>query len=248
MATRATKDTKAAKDTTTPSPPDPTPTTTPGKTSYHHGDLARALVASATELVERAGPAALTLREAARLAGVSVAAPYRHFADREALLAAVLAQGFDGLTEHTENARQAAPNALAGLRAVGLAYVEFAAGNPSIYRLMFGPECDKAAHPALMESGLRARGVLVRAVVEAQAAGHVPPGSPEPMALAGWSICHGLASLHVDGMLEGILPPPVTVHQAAEWLVDMLLAGATTTPPAASAPTGTARPPRSPKR
>ena len=206
------------------------PTPAPVREAYHHGDLARALVRAATQLVEHGGPAALTLREAARLAGVSVAAPYRHFADREALLAAVLTQGFDELADETERARKAATDALAALRAVGLAYVAFAARRSSIYRLMFGPECDKAHHPALMAAGQRALGVLVQAVREAQAAGRVPPGPPEMVALAGWSLCHGLASLHADGLLAGSMP--VRVDTAAEALVDMLLAGAA---PAAAA-------------
>lgn len=193
------------------------------KAGYHHGDLARALVQSATALVEQGGPSALTLREAARLAGVSVAAPYRHFADREALLAAVLAQGFDGLAAHTERARQAAPDALAALRAVGVAYVDFAAAHPSVYRLMFGPDCNKPAYPELMAAGDRALAVLVHSVRDAQAAGRVHAGPPEPLALAGWSICHGLASLHVDGLLAGTLPMPV--HDAAQRLVDLLLTG-----------------------
>lgn len=205
------------------------------KPAYHHGDLARALVDSATVLIEQGGPSALTLREAARLAGVSVAAPYRHFADREALLAAVLAKGFDGLAEHTERARLAAPDALAALRAVGVAYVDFAAAHPSVYRLMFGPECDKPSYPALMAAGDRALAVLVQSVREAQAAGRIRAGPPEPVALAGWSICHGLASLHVDGLLAGSLPMPV--HDAAEQLVDMLLAGMITNRPATRAAT-----------
>lgn len=201
------------------------------KPAYHHGDLARALVDAATQLVGRAGPSALTLREAARLAGVSVAAPYRHFADREALLAAVLTEGFVELAATTDRARATAlaeRGALAALRAVGLAYVAFAARRPSIYRLMFGPECDKASHPGLMAAGHRALGVLVQAVRDAQATGQVRPGPPEMVALAGWSLCHGLASLHTDGLLASSLSVPV--EQAAQWLVDMLLVGAAQPP------------------
>ena len=207
------------------------PTVATPKAGYHHGDLARALVDAATQLVERAGPSALTLREAARLAGVSVAAPYRHFADRDALLAAVLTEGFDELAQGTDDARETAlaeAGALAALRAVGLAYVQFAARRPSIYRLMFGPECDKAAHPGLMAAGHRALGVLVQAVRDAQAAGQVRPAPPEMVALAGWSLCHGLASLHTDGLLASSLSVPV--EQAAGWLVDMLLVGAAQPP------------------
>jgi len=201
-----------------------------GPPPYHHGDLPRALVAAARQLIETGGSARLTLREAAAAAGVSVAAPYRHFADRQALLAAVLTQGFDELAEAPEAARRAAPDPLASLQAVGLAYVGFAVRQPAIYRLMFGPECDKAHHPALHCAGQRARGVLVHAVKVCQAAGLVVAEQPaESLALAGWSLCHGLASLYADGMLADTLPIPIEAAAAA--LVQMLLQGVMAKPP-----------------
>lgn len=174
------------------------------KAGYHHGDLARALVVAATRLVESGGSSQLTLRAAARTAGVSVAAPYRHFADREALLAAVLVEGFLQLAKRTEAARRAAPDPLSALAATGLAYVQFAAAHPRTYRLMFGPECDKSRHPALMEAGHAALGVLLQAVADCAAAGLLrPDADAQQVALAGWSLTHGLASLHVDGLLAG---------------------------------------------
>ncbi|MES2940328.1 MAG: TetR/AcrR family transcriptional regulator [Pseudomonadota bacterium] len=195
------------------------------KPAYHHGDLARALVQAAQQLIELGGGARLTLREAARVAGVSVAAPYRHFADREALLAAVLAEGFRELTAMTDAARRAAPDPMAGLMAVGLAYVRFAAGHPQTYRLMFGPECDKAAYPELMAAGQQAFGVLVDAVTACQAAGLVGlQADVGQLALAGWALSHGLASLHADGMLEGRLP--VGLERTAEALFTLLARGA----------------------
>lgn len=196
-----------------------------GKPAYHHGDLARTLVQAAQQLIELGGGARLTLREAARVAGVSVAAPYRHFADREALLAAVLADGFRELAAQTGAARQTAAGPLEGLMAVGLAYVRFAAAHPRTYRLMFGPECDKAAHPELMAAGQSAFGVLVDAVTACRAAGLVGPQAEIPeLALGGWALSHGLASLHADGMLEGRLP--AGLESTARALFAILLRGA----------------------
>lgn len=193
------------------------------KPAYHHGDLRRALIEAAEQLIETAGPAQLTLREAAHSASVSVAAPYRHFANREALLAAVLTKGFHELAARTEAARRRARNPLAKLEAVGIAYVGFAADRPSTYRLMFGPECDKAAYPDLLAAGQAALGVLVQAVQACQAAGLIASPDTRSVALAGWSLCHGLASLHADGILAATLPGDV--HRSARALVRMLLVG-----------------------
>jgi len=176
------------------------------KAAYHHGDLPRALVEAAQQLIESRGYARLTLRETAQAAGVSVAAPYRHFADREALLAAVLVDGFRELASRTDSARRAASDAMTGLVAVGLAYVAFAADHPSIYRLMFGPECDKSAHPELMAAGHEALAVLMDAVAACKAAGLIGNADVQQVALAGWSLSHGLASLHADGILAAAMP------------------------------------------
>ena len=178
----------------------------PERPAYHHGDLRRALVDAAAQLVAEGGSAALTVRAAAQAAGVSIAAPYRHFDDRAALLAAVLAEGFDELAARTEAARRAAPDARAALLAVGLAYVDFARERAALYRLMFSPECDKASYPELMAAGDRALGVLLGAVADVQAAGLIDAQQVQPLALAGWSLSHGLATLHGDGMFEGKIP------------------------------------------
>lgn len=190
------------------------------KAGYHHGDLPRALLEAAQRLIERGEP--LTLRAAAQAAGVSVAAPYRHFADREALLAAVQAQGFRELARRTDEARRAARTPINSLTAVGLAYVEFAADHAAIYRLMFGPECDKANHPELMAAGHAALSVLVEAVAACKAAGLVK-GDVQRVALAGWSMSHGLASLHADGMLAATMPGDL--QATARALFKMLIDG-----------------------
>lgn len=193
------------------------------KDGYHHGDLPRALIAAAERMIEKEGPAKLTLREAARVAGVSVAAPYRHFADKQALVAAVLTKGFVELTRTTEEARGRARTPLTALSAVGVAYVKFAAAHPSIYRLMFGPGTEKAQHPELLAAGKDALGVVVSAVRTCQESGDIAAGNTEQLALAGWAICHGLASLHADGALASVLP--VDIEQTAKAIIKMLLDG-----------------------
>jgi AcrR family transcriptional regulator len=191
--------------------------------AYHHGDLRRALVEAAQQLIEQGASPRLTLREAAQAAGVSVAAPYRHFADREALLAAVLAAGFRELARRTDEARRAAADPMAALVGVGLAYVAFAGDHPRIYRLMFGAECDKANHPDLMAAGHEALSVLVDAVIACKAAGLIGDADVHEVSLAGWSLSHGLASLHADGLLATSMPGDL--HAQARALIGILVDG-----------------------
>jgi len=197
----------------------------PSSAPYHHGDLPRALIAAATQLIE-SGEAGtrLTLRAAAQAAGVSIAAPYRHFADREALLAATLAEGFRDLTQRTDAARRAAAEPMQALLATGLAYVRFAADRPRTYRLMFGPECDKAHYPELMAAGHAALAVLHQAVADCQAAGLIAGSDTQQVALAGWAITHGLASLHVDGLLTSASAPE-QLDATARGLLALLIDG-----------------------
>src|SRR5437870_4008576 len=111
------------------------------KRHYHHGGLRRAMIDAALRLVETGGSQALTLRAAARLAGVSQAAPYRHFANKEALLAGVAEEGFHVLaTAMREGAAARRQGAIERMRALGLSYVEFATSHPSHFRVMFGRE------------------------------------------------------------------------------------------------------------
>ena len=114
--------------------------TPPEERSYHHGDLRRALVSSALEFLSVAG---LSLRAVARRAKVSAMAPYRHFADKEALLAAAAEHGFRQLTIRFSAAAAAAPDPGAALNALGVAYVVFACDEPSLFKLMFGPAIEQ---------------------------------------------------------------------------------------------------------
>lgn len=163
------------------------------------------------QLIEDKGITAWTLREVARVAGVSHAAPYWHFADKEALLAAVAAEGFVDLRARMERARDgvAAKSPLAGLRALAHAYVALAIAQPSHFRIMFGPELAGRTHlhPDLAREGDAAFQVLVGQIDRAQRAGEIAPGDPRPQIATAWSMVHGLAFLFIDDriapMFEG---------------------------------------------
>lgn len=177
---------------------------TGGETPYHHGDLRRALLDAALALVEKEGPQGLTLRAAARMAGVSQAAPYRHFKDKEALLAAVAEEGFHALAKKMEAALASAGNdPVARFQATGIAYVEFAAENPSHFRVMFGAEIgDKEAYGSLREAGRATYAMQLEAIEACRKAGLVPMANMEVLSLAAWSLVHGLSSLIVDERLH----------------------------------------------
>lgn len=172
---------------------------------YHHGDLPRALLDAALEIVETEGTGALTLRAAARLAGVSQTAPYRHFANKEAILAAVAEEGFRSLMAamaHAAAAFAAAP--LERLRAVGLAYVTFATKHSSHFRVMFGRElADRSASTSLRQVATDTFNVVVGVISACQDAGVVRSEEPAAdLALTAWATVHGVSALLVDGVLD----------------------------------------------
>jgi AcrR family transcriptional regulator len=174
------------------------------KRAYHHGDLRRALLDEALALAAERGPSALNLREAARRAGVTEAAPYRHFRSKEALVAALAEEGFAALLERVRAALRRAPAAPAArLSALGVAYLRFALERPAHFRVMFGRDLARS-------HGFRGVGQLAQAcfaelmgeVSRAQRSGRIAGRDPRPAALALWSALHGLASLQADGLLE----------------------------------------------
>jgi AcrR family transcriptional regulator len=171
------------------------------KTAYHHGDLRRALVVAALKLVEQGGASAVTLREVARMAGVSHQAPYRHFPDRAALLAVVAEEGFRALHTELVEATRAAPNPPAALRAFGVTYVLFAVAHPAHFRVMNSAEASSSENPALVAASDAVFVALTQHIAEARGDS---PGAQSTLeyALAGWSTVHGLASLLVEGQLR----------------------------------------------
>jgi len=184
---------------------------------YHHGNLRESLMTAADELLARQGLAGLTLREVARVAGVSHAAPYHHFASLDELLAAVAARSFEVLGAAIADAAGAADPREAMLR-IGDVYVAHARAQPAHFRLMFGPLLSrKQEFPAL---ALAARASFLQVL---QAAERYAPGEGAVVALTGWSLGHGFAHLAIDGALDG-LPVPVQPAQAMarhihEWVL-----------------------------
>ena len=165
---------------------------------YHHGDLRASLLATAARWLDERGAGTLTLRELARAAGVSHAAPYHHFANRDALMAGVAEHAFDRLGDALAAAAEAADPAQA-LLDIGEAYVREALAHPAQFRLMFGPMlARKAAHPGLRRAAERAFTVLLDAATR-----HAPERGLE-LALAGWSLSHGAANLAIDGAFGGL--------------------------------------------
>jgi AcrR family transcriptional regulator len=169
---------------------------------YHHGNLKEALLQAALGLIAEKGPAGFTFADAARLAGVSPAAPYRHFRDRDELLSSIAQRGFEQfeavLTAAWDDGR---PDTVTAFERVGKAYLGFARGEPAFYSAMFESGLPVDLNPALQAASERAFGII-RAAAERLAA-LAPPGVTRPpalmMALHIWSMSHGVASLFARG-------------------------------------------------
>lgn len=172
--------------------------------SYHHGDLKRALTSAALSLIAEKGPKGFTLTEAARRAGVSAAAPYRHFADKAELLAAVAEQGF--LELHADLAAAADRESDPRERAIelGRVYVRWAIAHPDHYQVMFGVESLKEQQPNVAAAGEQAFGDLLDAITACQEAGVVGGQDPLQVAAPLWSLVHGIASLAIGGHLRAV--------------------------------------------
>jgi AcrR family transcriptional regulator len=165
----------------------------PDERAYHHGDLASALVAIARDLVREHGTEGWSLREAARRAGVSQAAPYRHFADKNALLDAVGALAYAEL-ERRYRAALASADPADSARAVARAYLRFALDEPRLFRLIF-------SSPRLHETAeaVQSYAVFEQAIRCAQAQRGLPPGPPAELAHVIWAGVHGVADLVLSG-------------------------------------------------
>jgi AcrR family transcriptional regulator len=168
--------------------------------SYHHGDLRQTLLNATLQLIATEGARHFTRREVARRAGVSHAAPYRHFTDKTALLAAVAEEGFRALQDrmcHVNTPQSSEP--LAQFLALGVEYVRFAVEHPSHFRVMFGPDItDWTAYPDLHDVSMRTFTLLVESITAAQHEHLIRAGDPQELALVAWAQVHGLATLLVD--------------------------------------------------
>jgi AcrR family transcriptional regulator len=180
----------------------------PSTSPYHHGDLRAACVRAALELLEEGGTAELSLRAVARRAGVAASAPYRHYADRDALMAAVAAVGYRELAEFLAAAHPA-PSTPDDLAAVALAYVQFALRRPALFRVMFGEPCNRDSAEGI--AATEAISAYVAAIVKRA----FPGADPDALATAAWALVHGLAFLHLDGKLDASDPAAVAARVTA---------------------------------
>ncbi len=172
-----------------------------GRRGYHHGNLREALIAAALDLIAEKGPGGFTFAEAARSAGVSPAAPYRHFRDRDALIVDVAQRGFAHFTEELARAwNDGRPDAMTAFEALGRAYLAFAKAEPAYYAAMFEAQLPPDASRELSQAGDQAFAVLRRAA-EALCAKLPRESRPPPMmmALHVWALAHGIASLFGRG-------------------------------------------------
>ena len=171
---------------------------------YHHGNLRQALLDAALDIIGEEGLSALTLRRAASRAGVSHAAPKRHFASVTDLYCAVAEDGYRQLHAYLLERVQERPGATPGqaVARLGVAYVEFATAHSALFRAMFHSATAERATPDPVEAAAGATlDVLVSAVERAQEAGEIRKGPARELALGAWSLVHGLAVLAVDGQL-----------------------------------------------
>lgn len=172
--------------------------------AYHHGDLKNALIDIALEQIARNGVRALSLREVARRTGVSHTASYRHFPNKESLLAAIAAQGFRRLSDSMRIAMLAhAGDPVAALQASGVAYVEFGVAYPDHLDIMFGGQiAHHDDHPELAKASAEAYELLTSIVREGLRSGGLRDRDERSITLAAWSIVHGLAQLIAGGRLH----------------------------------------------
>lgn len=198
----------------------------PAERPYHHGDLSSALLEEALLLVKERGPQGFTLREVARRAGVSHAAPYRHFADRSALLTALAAAGSVALGAAIQGALDAAPADLrARFLAAGFAYVRFALDRSAHFQVMFfAPEID-ASDPSMLAAKERTFGILLDFISDGQRAGRIVAGDPKTIAIPIWAMHHGLACLASGGAFAAHGPKALRsiIDGAHEALLDGIL-------------------------
>lgn len=174
------------------------------KAAYHHGDLKNALVQAGIEILSEDGLPALSLRKVAARAGVSHSAPYAHFTDKQALIAAIALEGFQQLYERIQAAmNQVVPDPEQRLVEVACAYVRFAQESPATFKLMFsGILENQGDNPDLAAISRTSFSLLVELVRAAQQSQTLPEGPVEVLAVSLWSLVHGLTSLLLERQIS----------------------------------------------
>jgi len=183
----------------------------PPKRSYHHGNLRQALLDAGVALIGEVGPKGFTIREVARRAGVSHNAPYRHFRDKDELLAVIAAEGFERLAVAMKRSATEGGTAIDRLRLCGCGYVDFALRWPQHFIVMFDLPSAPEDYSRRQIVGKNAFQILLDFIIDSQKEGALPRGDPFPLALMAWSLVHGIAKLATSGHL------PYTLGQTLDF-------------------------------
>jgi AcrR family transcriptional regulator len=197
------------------------------KTAYHHGSLREALIEAAYGLISEHGVDGFTIADACRAAGVSTAAPYRHFADRDALIRAVCVRGYERLGEQIVQARGTRPlGSPDAIIAMGQAYVAFVVAAPNLFEIMWGAHDEDAKDPQAQMAGEQCFGALCRSVEAFKAENGLDAVDTMDIAVPLWTMVHGTASLHLGERL-GKMAPDTDVNSMIDATVRAYLRGLT---------------------
>ena len=190
------------------------------KRAYHHGNLRSDLIAVAVQILEKRGASGLRLQSIARRLGVSQSAPYRHFANKEALLAAVAADGFQALLDAIAvEMEEAGPDPVARYLAIGSGYVRFALSHQAHFRVMYGERPAEFSVGAVADAGRAAFTLLVRSIEACQSAGRATAGDPTWIAVQTWSLVHGQVVLYCHRLLPRKIGPDTLLALAKQMVV-----------------------------
>jgi AcrR family transcriptional regulator len=192
--------------------------------NYHHGDLKNALIEAGAKILSEEGAAALTLRKVARQAGVSHSAPYAHFADKQALIAAISTEGFKKLYAKTAAVIEAhVGNPLQQLIEAAWAYIEFSINNPSYFRIMFSSVLEKEKdYPEFVEISQQTFAQVVEIVAACQKAGILRPAPADLMAVAVWGHVHGIISLALEGQISHTITDRFSLRDILLFTLDQI--------------------------
>jgi AcrR family transcriptional regulator len=195
---------------------------------YHHGDLRQAIIETAWQIISDSGIEGLTMREIATRIGVSRNAFYRHFTNKELLLAALAEEGFQSLFMHLkEVAAQLPPDSLARLQESCVAYILHAVNHPVHYRVMFDSSLsNRKIYESLYETARQNLDLLMNLITDCQKNQLIRPGDPKELAQIHWSLLHGLSMLYIDNQFIAMGCAPIA--ELANSAVGALIEGVAT--------------------
>jgi AcrR family transcriptional regulator len=194
---------------------------------YHHGDLRNALIQAGLELLAEGGAQELDLRKVARRAGVSHAAPYRHFANKQALIAAINEEGFHMLAERIRSTlNEVSDEPSEQLLGVALAYVRFAKENPWLMREMFsGITIERETFESLHTASKSVYRLYAEVIRSGQERGKIVDGDPTALAGVLWSVLHGLAMLIIENQMRPYADGPEGTERITRYTIEVLYGG-----------------------